>query len=160
MPYENPPDYREEVRQKAQLRGCTRKVGEVNWLISWGVWAEVKVIAHVNLAGSRFEAQQHRGTLSLGAGRAHQGYGLATELLTTAVERARNEALKWVDLRVFSHNERAISLYEKFGFKEVGRFADYFRIKGQQIDAVSMTRKLHDSMPLTPAEAQTMRRTA
>jgi len=39
---------------------------------------------------------------------------------------------------VFSTNERAIHVYEKVGFKEVGRYPNYIFKDGKYIDKVDM----------------------
>jgi len=48
------------------------------------------------------------------------GKGLAHELMTSAIERAKQRGADQVWLGVWEHNPRAIAFYRKWGFAEVG----------------------------------------
>ena len=48
----------------------------------------------------------------------------------------------WVDLHVLLDNEPALAFYRGFGFVEIGRVEDYFRIEGRSIGDVQMTLRL------------------
>lgn len=47
----------------------------------------------------------------------YQGQGLASQLLTKAIELAKEAAVDFVWLGVWEHNQRAIRFYEKSGFR-------------------------------------------
>ncbi len=47
--------------------------------------------------------------------------GIASSLLSLACEQAKEKAFTEISLYVFSENVGALELYEKFGFKVVGR---------------------------------------
>ncbi len=61
--------------------------------------------------------------------------GLGQKLLECLVARLRAEGIKSIFLEVNNENYPALSLYQKAGFKEVGRRADYYEV-GQ--DAIIM----------------------
>jgi RimJ/RimL family protein N-acetyltransferase len=53
----------------------------------------------------------------------HLGRGIGTALLGDLLDWAQRDArVRKIELRVRSTNQRAIGLYEKFGFREEGRF--------------------------------------
>lgn len=54
----------------------------------------------------------------------------------------RERELAWMDLGEFAHNAPARALYAKLGFVEVGTTRDRFRIDGQEIEDIAMTRAL------------------
>jgi RimJ/RimL family protein N-acetyltransferase len=60
--------------------------------------------------------------------------------MQTAIDFARSAPpIRWLDLRVFAHNENARSLYTKLGFTELGVVVDRFQIDGVSMDDVLMT---------------------
>ena len=70
-----------------------------------------------------------------------QDKGVGTRLLQAALDLADNWLnLKRVELQVFTDNDRAVHLYEKFGFIIEGTHkADTFR-EGEYVDTYSMAR--------------------
>ncbi len=63
--------------------------------------------------------------------------GIADALVTDAVRRARAEELAFLTLEVRASNAPAIRLYEKHGFREVGRRRNYYEKPRE--DAILMT---------------------
>ena len=53
----------------------------------------------------------------------YRGWGLGTQLLGRAREKAREEGCRELSLRVFEENEGALKLYERHGFEVVDRAA-------------------------------------
>ena len=60
------------------------------------------------------------------------------EVVTNLVGELVALGLENIMLRVFSFNERAIRVYEKVGFQEIGRRRSAFRLAGQAHDVVFM----------------------
>jgi RimJ/RimL family protein N-acetyltransferase len=58
------------------------------------------------------------------------------------VKESRKAGMKTVELEVFANNPRATHVYEKTGFKEVGRIPKKMLRKERFIDAVVMAREL------------------
>jgi ribosomal-protein-alanine N-acetyltransferase len=56
-----------------------------------------------------------------------RGKGLGARLLAEVVEICRRKSVKSLYLEVRESNLAAISLYERFGFRDVGRRKDYYR---------------------------------
>ena len=72
----------------------------------------------------------------------HQGLGEL--LLCTLLEDAINRQLQWATLEVKTNNSAAISLYEKFEFKIVGKRQRYYQKTGE--DAFVLWRKDLDKL--------------
>lgn len=80
----------------------------------------------------------HRATLSITVLREYWGRGIGTEIMSRLLSFSREAGIRTVSLEVRADNERAVSLYEKFGFAVVGTFRDYFNINGVYHDALIM----------------------
>jgi ribosomal protein S18 acetylase RimI-like enzyme len=65
-----------------------------------------------------------------------QGVGRA--LLSAAVDWARNNGVRKIELHVFPWNEPAIHLYERFGFEREGYRKAHYRRAGEDVDAILM----------------------
>lgn len=74
---------------------------------------------------------------------AHQREGLAARLLAFFERHPPIEGLQTWLLDVAADNQRAISFYEKLGFRVDGRRPEYYkRLEGQRIDAILMSKSL------------------
>ena len=63
------------------------------------------------------------------------GKGVGSMLMEQIIDFAKNVAkVDIIALQVRSDNERAIHLYEKFGFEKFGTFKGYLKIRGEHID--------------------------
>jgi ribosomal-protein-alanine N-acetyltransferase len=70
---------------------------------------------------------------------ARQRAGLGRYLLDQIVERARAQGMESILLEVRPSNERALQVYEKYGFSEIGRRKGYYpALEGQREDAIVM----------------------
>ena len=72
----------------------------------------------------------------------YRGLGIGTALMEEALFWAMKRGLMKISLSVFSNNEAAIRLYQKFGFAEEGRLKRQFKIMGDYVDEVAMGRWL------------------
>jgi RimJ/RimL family protein N-acetyltransferase len=82
----------------------------------------------------------HRGILGMGLLAPFRGQGLGERLLHACITQAPHAGLSKIELTVFSANARAITLYRKAGFAEIGFIRDYRRVDGTTYDAVLMER--------------------
>jgi RimJ/RimL family protein N-acetyltransferase len=100
----------------------------------------LRVIGHIELRGGRVPSELHRAVLAMGVLGPYTGQGHGRRLLETAIAWARDRAgLAYLDLGVFSQNERARRLYERMGFVPVGVREDAFRVEGVPLDDIQMT---------------------
>lgn len=76
----------------------------------------------------------HRGEFGIAVRKAWWGCGVASALMSEILKFAEANGFEQLDLEVRSDNVRAIGLYERFGFKKLCTFPDFFKINGQYID--------------------------
>lgn len=88
------------------------------------------------------EERSHTGYLGIGISKIRRGQGLGTALMQALKELSKKVGLKILILDVFATNKVAITLYEKTGFKEVGRIPKGIYRDGNYIDLVRMTAEL------------------
>lgn len=85
--------------------------------------------------------RRHAGTIGMGVHDEWQGKGVGSALLRAGVDLAD----KWLnltrlELEVYTDNEPAIRLYERFGFEREGLLRQYAFRDGVYIDAYQMAR--------------------
>jgi len=78
--------------------------------------------------------------LGIVADEVHRGKGLGSKLMENLLKLARQENVHEIFLTVLSDNMKAIQLYEKHGFKKVGKTVDRWR--GETFQSVIMKRFL------------------
>ena len=84
--------------------------------------------------------------MSIGVLEPYRRRGIAAQLLDTAIHWAQTQdALTWLDSEIFGHNEPALQLHRRFGFAEVGRVTDMYRIDGTPVDDIRLTLRLRSS---------------
>ena len=66
------------------------------------------------------------------------GKGIGTRLLRELLAFSENSGIESIYLDVRADNDRAIALYRKFGFKDIGNYERYFKINGKYYDAKLM----------------------
>jgi RimJ/RimL family protein N-acetyltransferase len=132
-------DAYEELREESWRR-ATDVPG---WERCFGAFVEERVVGHVDLTGGSLYSALHRARLGIGVEREFRGQGVGTALIAAALAWARRERkLRWIELSVFAHNQRALLLYERLGFREIGRTPDAYRVGEHRIDDVHMALSL------------------
>lgn len=77
-------------------------------------------MAGLNAVGSQRRVC-HRASIGVSLVRAHWGKGIGTAMMRALMEQAKAAGFEQIELEVVDNNERAAALYEKLGFKTVGR---------------------------------------
>lgn len=133
-----------ETFQKSLQQNLVKDVSELGWERNWIVTDEEKIYGHLKLKHMLgIKSSLHRILLSMGIERSHRNRGFGTQLMQVALDwAAQQRSLDYVNLNVFSHNEPAIYLYKKFGFEQIGKNDDLFRVHGQRINDIMMSLKL------------------
>lgn len=132
-------EFDHETYEDTRYESWRRPTDAPGWERCWAVLDGERVVAHLDLTGGSLYSQLHRARLGIGVERSYRGKGHGTALLDAALRWAKSGGLAWVDLSVFAHNQRAYELYRRFGFVEVGRTRDAYRVEGTSIDDVHMT---------------------
>jgi RimJ/RimL family protein N-acetyltransferase len=86
--------------------------------------------------------KSHIGTLGIALSRGYRDVGIGTEMMRVLVEESRRIGLKLLRLSVFDSNLRAKHVYEKVGFREVGRIPKGMRKEEGYVDEVFMVLEL------------------
>jgi putative acetyltransferase len=85
--------------------------------------------------------RRHVGAIGMGVHDEWQGRGVGTALLRAGVDMAdRWLNLVRLELEVYTDNEAAIRLYERFGFEREGTMRQYAFRDGLYVDAYAMAR--------------------
>ena len=84
-------------------------------------------------------AMRHTGVLGIGVLSSYRGQGIGKALLETTLNAAKNKGLTRIELYVRTDNERAIKLYEKFGFVVEGVLRKHMLIGGAYRESYLMS---------------------
>lgn len=90
-------------------------------LLLGAFWGETLVGIGSVMPCAAVDRARHRLSLGICILKAYWGRGIGTAIMQTLVGEAKKTAAEQLELEVVSANERAISLYERFGFVEFGR---------------------------------------
>jgi RimJ/RimL family protein N-acetyltransferase len=99
---------------------------------------DAEVVGRLSIARDDHPASGHVADLGLMVAAAHRRRGIGHALLDAAVEWARECGVQKLELHVFPHNEGAIALYERFGFRQEGYRRRHYRRGSTYVDAVLM----------------------
>lgn len=136
-------DFESPERRARFEKGLSTPLPDPSWMRIWAVESpEAHFIAHLDLSGSSIPTEKHRATLGIGVEENFYRQGIGRNLMLEAIQFAKHNHIEWIDLSVFSDNHPAIALYRSFGFAEVGRRVDRFRIHGRSVDDVMMTLRI------------------
>lgn len=105
--------------------------------------AEVEglVVGQLGLQVMQNPRRRHVAEIGMGVSEPYQGQGIGSALLRAALDMADNWlALRRVELLVYSSNEPAVALYERFGFEVEAELTDYAFQYGIYINALQMAR--------------------
>jgi putative acetyltransferase len=85
--------------------------------------------------------RRHAGAVGMSVHDEWQGKGIGTALMHAAVDLADNWVnLRRLELEVYTDNESAIHLYERFGFEREGTLRQHAFRDGRYVDAYLMAR--------------------
>ena len=101
-----------------------------------------KIVGNIGLTNlpKRFS---HRATIGVSVLKDYWGKGIATKLIKQTIDFAKNKAkLDLISLEVRTDNNRAIELYERFGFRKIGVFEKFFKINDEFFDSYIMILEL------------------
>ena len=100
------------------------------------------VVGRLSIARDRSPYSRHVAELGLMVAAGVRRKGIGTALLEEAMRWARGAGITKLELTVFPHNEPAIALYRKLGFREEGVLRRRYQIQGRYVDAMLMGRDL------------------
>lgn len=95
------------------------------WLVA--VDSQGEIVGEVDILVKNLERVRHVGVLTVGVLKHHQRLGLASALLTEALNWSRQNGLLRIELSVFAKNAAALALYNKHGFVVEGIRKNFLR---------------------------------
>lgn len=94
-----------------------------------------KIVGNASFNGMLGERMKHRGEFAVSVLKSEWGQGIGSMLLEAVIDFAKNTAYaEIIALEVRSDNERAVKLYEKYGFEKIGHYKGFFKIDGEYVD--------------------------
>jgi RimJ/RimL family protein N-acetyltransferase len=96
------------------------------------------LIGRLSIARDASSVSHHVAELGLMVAAGERRRGIGTALMEEAVKWAKGSGVTKLELHVFPHNEPAIALYRKLGFREEGQRHRHYRIAGHYVDAILM----------------------
>ncbi len=127
-----------------QEREYLRKTLDSENSVMLGAWKDGEMIADASLNGLS-KRMAHRAELGISVLRSEWGRGVGSALMEKLIDCAAKNKTEILHLEVRSDNERAIRLYEKFGFKTIGTFPAYIKIKDEYKDVLIMVLDLRET---------------
>lgn len=85
---------------------------------------------------------RHRATLGISVLRDYWGRGVGSMLMDAAIQTAQSVGYAQIELQTAADNERAIRLYERFGFEQYGRCPRALRRENGCVDEIEMVKFL------------------
>ena len=103
------------------------------------VMLQDEIIGMLNVHASHKLRLKHVGVFGITVKKQYWGYGVGALLMKVMLSWAhQSKALRKINLKVTEHNERAIGLYQKFGFEVEGILKRDICINGQFFHTYSM----------------------
>ncbi|MBB3167031.1 GNAT family N-acetyltransferase [Simiduia aestuariiviva] len=100
-----------------------------------------EIVGQISLSVNDRPRRKHVATLGMGVSHAHRGTGVGSKLLHAALDLTDNWLnVTRVEIEVYTDNEQAINLYQKFGFEVEGTAKNYAFRQGRYVDALYMAR--------------------
>jgi len=96
------------------------------------------IIGRLSIARDASPLSRHVAELGLMVDAGSRRRGVGSALIEEAVKWARGAGIVKIELTVFPHNEPAIALYRKLGFREEGLLRRRYLIQGRYVDAMLM----------------------
>lgn len=102
---------------------------------------EGKVVGQLGLQVCQNPRRRHVAELGMGVAEDYQGQGIGSALLRSALELADQWLnIRRLELTVYSSNEVAVALYERFGFEVEAELSDFAFQYGNYVSALCMAR--------------------
>jgi RimJ/RimL family protein N-acetyltransferase len=101
------------------------------------------IVGRLSLGRDPHPASRHVADLGLMVAADYRRRGVGRALLEEAVDWARDADVRKLELHVFPHNEAAVALYERFGFRREGYRRAHYRRGPEYLDAILMALDVH-----------------
>lgn len=100
-----------------------------------------RVVGSISITTYQRARRRHVGGIGMGVHDDWQSQGVGTALMEAIIDLAENWLnISRIELEVFTDNERAIRLYERFGFEREGTMRQHAFRDGKYVDTYMMAR--------------------
>jgi len=132
----------EAGERKSTVEDITQhiKQREKTGSLTLGVFAENVIVGYLVAERGFANRIKHSYYVHLGILESYHGLGLASRMLEYLINYAKSNSIKRIELTVRVDNNKAISLYKKFGFKIEGTKRYSLYINNSYIDEYYMSR--------------------
>jgi RimJ/RimL family protein N-acetyltransferase len=93
-----------------------------------------KIVSHLFIDRSDKERLEHIGDIAVSVEKNHWGKSIGFEMVSFAIEWAKDRKISKLQLQVRTDNDRAINIYKKLGFSEEGRITQSMKIGDTYFD--------------------------
>lgn len=94
-----------------------------------------QIVANASFNCNSKERLKHRGEISIVVRKSCWGKGIGSKLMDHIIDFVKhNTVVSIISLEVRSDNTRAINMYKKYGFKTIGTFKGFLKVRDQYID--------------------------
>jgi RimJ/RimL family protein N-acetyltransferase len=100
------------------------------------------IVGRLSVSRDIHPASEHVADIGLMVAPEHRRLGAGTALMQAAEAWARQAGIEKLELHVFPHNDPAIALYERLGYRREGLRRRHFRRAGELVDAILMAKDL------------------
>jgi ribosomal protein S18 acetylase RimI-like enzyme len=107
-----------------------------------GAFIKNILVGTAGFHGSGLQRIRHRSSIGISVLQAYQSYGIGSLLMKHIIDVAKKYDKQILELDVRADNERAIRLYKKYGFKEIGIRSNGFYVDDRYIDLLLMDKTL------------------
>lgn len=109
--------------------------------VMYAAKAEGEIIGIANVSRKK-RRMSHRASLGISVRRCAWHRGVGTALMEKLIAFSRSNGIEQLELEVRADNDRAIRLYEKFGFQQIGTIPAFLKINGETFDCDYMVLRL------------------
>ena len=98
-----------------------------------------KIVGNAIVERNRIARYSHRAEITVTVLRDFWGQGIGSRLMQMMIDFSKKNGIEILYLEARADNQRALSLYKKFGFVCIGIYENFFKIEEKYHDAQLMT---------------------
>lgn len=104
-----------------------------------------QLVGQLGLQQFQNQRRRHVADIGMAVSELYQGQGIGSSLLRAALEMADNWLnIRRLELQVYSSNDVAVALYERFGFEVEAELIDFAFQYGRYVNVLQMARIMSD----------------
>jgi RimJ/RimL family protein N-acetyltransferase len=101
-----------------------------------------RIVGRLSIGRETHPASEHVADVGLMVADGYRRRGIGRALMENAEAWARGVGVRKIELHVFPHNDAALALYDRLGYRRVGVRRGHFRRSDGYVDAILMEKDL------------------